>query len=205
MFKTHKILTLIFITLIFVSAIEVGYYIFISYYRNTQKTQKTTVSTSKTQEYPPVSISDNWSHPDKAINKETTEKWYTALRWFYNDTLKSSVLSNEFNGIITNINYDGRRFAGGGKEYEGIEYAKMLEIQGEKSNRNKFFYKESDLRNLKIIKIASDGAEIPLKFDDLKSGNYINMKITIDLSKNFDESQIENKIRVTNQTQKHEK
>lgn len=191
MFKTQKILTITSIILLLITAVEAGYYIFKTY---GQGSNQISSSSSQLTIVPPVTILDDWSHPAQAINKETIEKWYTALRWFYNDILRSSKLSNKFIGVISKINNQGGIFEGGGKGYDGIQYAKMIEIEGEKMNKNRFFYKESELANLKIVKVSSNSGETPISFEDLKIGDHINIILLLDLTKNFDESNIENKI-----------
>lgn len=211
MLRTNKIIYIIFFLLLLVTISELFYMLYVRYQIDTSSKELSTVQKENcvsgnsitsaltptllpTQQIDanPILIQNDLKRPDAAINDNTLSQWYTVLRWFYNDVLTSSIITNDFEGIVDAINTTGGNFSDVSDKYNQQKYKISLAIRGGQ-HKNWFFFKEEDLPNITIVELAN-GKENPINFEKIKVGDKIKIRETINLTKNFESSLLEFKI-----------
>lgn len=185
MIKGHKLLY-IFFMLIFITLAEIGYYLYINIQKNNnQKTLSQNSETVRTvPTYPYTDFAGDISK--QALDQQNLDKTITNLKQFGKGVLKSSVIINEYEGEIIDIDKDG--IISG-----AVEYKVIISIKGRENNKNTFFYQKDHINLIKVVRTA-DGKENPIIIDDLNIGDVIIIKESINLTKDWENSVTEIKI-----------
>lgn len=180
---TNKLLKILFFFLVIILLIE------ILYIYGSSKLEKNSTN-KKFDDIEPVKIITEKIVENPAIKNNTLERWYTSLRWYTDDVLYESIITNRFSGTISRINKQGRVFEGGGEGSDGIRYSKSLTIKGSKGNENWFFFTKESLQLTKVFEQDSSGRQKPIDFDALEIGDNVKMEGSISLTEEFESSNI---------------
>jgi|SRR3989338_2184920 len=186
MSKSHKTLFIFSIILLIITLSEIGYYLYMNIQKN--NIQKTLNSTDepirKIPTYPYTDTARDISK--EALDQQNLDKTIKNLKQFGKGVLKSSVIINEYEGEIVDIDKDGI-------VSNSVEYKVILSIKGRENNENTFFYQKDHIDLIKVVK-TQEGKEEPITINDLNIGDQINIKESIDLTKDWENSVTEIKI-----------
>lgn len=121
---------------------------------------------------------------DTAISSDS----FVTMSLWKKDFTPSAIIMVQFKGVVTSIDNEGTGST------PGFSYRKKITIKlpngTEKTN---LYFNDADLLTMKIYK-STNGAETPINFSDLKKGANIDIKTTLDLTKDENHNTIEMKI-----------
>lgn len=162
-----KILKIIFVILLLVTAGELAYYVYIQVVKSPQvdKSAKAEITNNSlptlvTEEPTPTFP---YTPPEQAYR----EKYLNYLRKEKADVLISAVTTHKFKGKIVELDTKG-----GINPLNKFQYVVMVKIQGEKGSTRGFLYNEKDLKTAKLIKLIN-GKEETMSINELKIGDNI--------------------------------
>lgn len=181
MSKSNKVLVIIF-TLLFVVLIFEVYYIMSSKNSKTTSasanpTQVLTVTPSKA---PTPTIDYSYTPPSKLA---PSSDWFSQEHLDYyrqlivDGTITSSILQTQYTGTMKNINFSSA------KNDRGTEFSIYNFNLIGKDGQSKFLFSFAApiYKNIEVVKTVND-TEVPINLTDLKDGDKINMKYSINLS-----------------------
>lgn len=197
---TKRILAVVFIILVLITTGELAFYLHIKLSENSLKPDGTSPSPVITATDFRISPTVNpviaaricsadlppEANTNLALNNVTLTNAFNNLKFVKKGVLGSSLLTNRYQGIITDI-----------EKTEGValgklQYFRRLAIKGDGEGNvpMNLAFTQDEYRKLVVTETGGK----PINFDDLKNGDTINYSEIIDLSKNLQESMTELKI-----------
>ncbi len=173
MSKLGKILIFLFIVFLLVIGVELVY---LYSFRGKKTTEKLTLpkeiqEEQKTKEPAATKTPKTWF----ALSAQTRNVLLERMSTIKKGLLTKFVVNSEIEGKISKINLDGWTMP------NGIHYKYSLQLTDPSTkNSNYLMFQEEELKKMKII-LMQDGKEQPLNFTDLKIGDYVKIKHTVNL------------------------
>ena len=169
---SEKVLKVVFIILFLVLLGELSFFFWQNYnsFNNTNKINESYISPSPQENNELITRVP-------AYNKETLDSLYNLNK----DIIKSSILLNEYEGIVIDIDENGGRL-----KKENFDFKYFLRIKNNKDT-NSWYFSVNEIEKIKVYDKA--GKEINL--NDIKIGNNIKILHKVDLLKDFNSNLIE--------------
>ncbi len=153
-----KLLKISFVILLLVIFGEAGYYVYVLRRSSLNTTQN-------------------------SVNARTDEIQVQEIKSYVDEikkgSIKSSILTNNYEGKITELEKNGGKLTVNGKSFE---YKVKITIKPESDNEFTYYFRDFDL-NLTKIKEMKDGKDVALQFSDLQIGDNVSMTIGYNLQK----------------------
>jgi len=160
-----KILKIIFVILLLVTAGELGYYVYFQAVRTPREEKKQTTSSSP---IPTLFLKEIKNNPNAVSIKSVGDEIQYLKEMHEDGVLLSSAVNTQYKGSIIKIERKE-----GIVPYNNFKYSAIIVLRGKQKNFD-FVLSEEELRLSKIYKIVN-GEEKEISFDDLKVGDSISL------------------------------
>jgi len=169
---SEKVLKVVFVFLLLVLLGELSFFFWQNYnsFNNKNKTNESYISPSSQENNELITRVP-------AYNKETLDSLYNLNK----DIIKSSILLNEYEGIVIDIDESS-----GHLKKENFDFKYFLRIKNNKDT-NSWYFNANEIEKIKVYDKA--GKEINL--NDIKIGNNIKILHKVDLLKDLNSNLIE--------------
>lgn len=182
--RGNKILTIIFVILISVILLELGYY-YIYFVYNKKDNSLSLPNKLEDRDFSiPVPTPIPLGNSQLAIDMNNVNVLLSAKKGL----LISSTVTNIYQGRIKIINLKG-----GITQKLNYKYKAGLVLEGKNNVTNNFYFNDESLKKLIVLE-KKGNTETPSKIDNLKVGDNINIREVLDLTRNLAESVIETTI-----------
>jgi hypothetical protein len=169
---SEKVLKVTFIILLLVLLGEISFFFWQNYnsFNNTNNINESYISPSPQENNELITRVP-------AYNKETLDSLYN----FNKDIIKSSILLNEYEGIVIDINENG-----GYLKKENFDFKYFLRIKNNKDT-NSWYFSDNEIEKIKVY----DKTDKEINLNDIKIGDNIKILHKVDLLKNLNSNLIE--------------
>lgn len=173
MSKSNKIFLFIFIILLIITGAELFYFFF---YQPKSVNKPGPITNQSPTPTPQIILSEE----NQAFNKDVLDNLLSIKK----GVVKSSILNNEYQGSIIEIDNKG-----GIVPTDQFEYKLKIRIRSDSGDMNSFYYNNSEVNKIQVFYLNKD-QKTPYVLNKLKIGDKILIKTTYNLLENINDNLI---------------